>query len=80
MWLQAREGEEQPWRGLSEYFVDIGCHSNLQVAMYAMDALRQVRTAVRCFLCSVRGTVLLHDLTTWSRRNTPALHVPQAHQ
>jgi hypothetical protein len=30
------------WRGLSEYFVDIGCHENLQVAMYAMDALRQV--------------------------------------
>ena len=43
--VQAREGEEQAWRGLSEYFVDIGCHSNLQVAMYAMDALRQVRTS-----------------------------------
>lgn len=39
------------WRGLSEYFVDIGCHENLQVAMYAMDALRQVRrptTGARC--------------------------------
>jgi hypothetical protein len=30
------------WQGLSAYFVDIGCHENLQVAMYAMDALRQV--------------------------------------
>lgn len=30
------------WQGLSAYFVDIGCHGNLQVAMYAMDALRQV--------------------------------------
>lgn len=32
------------WGGLSEYFVDTGCHDNLQVSMYAMDALRQVRT------------------------------------
>lgn len=36
--LQHNDG----WHGLSEYFVDIGCHENLQVAMYAMDALRQV--------------------------------------
>lgn len=36
--------EEQAWRGLSEYFVDIGCHATLQVAMYAMDALRQARS------------------------------------
>lgn len=36
-----RDGEAE-WHGLSEYFVDTGCHDNLQVAMYAMDALRQI--------------------------------------
>jgi brefeldin A-inhibited guanine nucleotide-exchange protein len=40
------------WQGLSSYFVDIGCHGNLQVAMYAMDALRQVP-------CSILHTLLL---------------------
>jgi hypothetical protein len=40
--IQAPVGDQKPWRGLSEYFVDIGCHANLQVAMFAMDALRQV--------------------------------------
>ena len=40
----AADPQPQPgvWQGLSAYFVDIGCHGNLQVAMYAMDALRQV--------------------------------------
>ena len=41
--MPAAEGAVREWRGLSEYFVDIGCHGTLQVAMYAMDALRQAR-------------------------------------
>lgn len=47
LWKGRSEAAQHPdgWRGLSEYFVDIGCHENLQVAMYAMDALRQVRRA-----------------------------------
>jgi brefeldin A-inhibited guanine nucleotide-exchange protein len=45
--LQSARLDQRPWLGLSEYFVDIGCHENLQVAMFAMDALRQV-----CLLCS----------------------------
>lgn len=43
------------WRGLSEYFVDIGCHENLQVAMYAMDALRQVPPPDMPAACCVLG-------------------------
>ncbi|MEW5298187.1 MAG: hypothetical protein WDW36_001338 [Sanguina aurantia] len=30
------------WGVLSEYFITVGCHANLQVAMYAVDALRQL--------------------------------------
>ena len=47
LWKGSQDaGDPQPqtavWQGLSAYFVEIGCHGNLQVAMYAMDALRQV--------------------------------------
>jgi len=31
------------WAVLSQYFSAVGCHSNLAVAMYAVDSLRQVR-------------------------------------
>ena len=27
---------------LSEYFIKVGCHANLAVAMYAVDSLRQL--------------------------------------
>jgi len=27
---------------LSQYFIAVGCHSNLSVAMYAVDSLRQL--------------------------------------
>ncbi|KAG2437305.1 hypothetical protein HXX76_005962 [Chlamydomonas incerta] len=30
------------WAVLSEYFIAVGCHSNLPLAMYAVDALRQL--------------------------------------
>ena len=30
------------WGVLAEYFVSVGCHENLQVAMYAIDSLRQL--------------------------------------
>eukprot|EP00198_Chlamydomonas_reinhardtii_P005607 XP_001694943.1 SEC7/BIG-like ARF-guanine nucleotide exchange factor [Chlamydomonas reinhardtii] len=30
------------WAVLSEYFITVGCHSNLPLAMYAVDALRQL--------------------------------------
>ncbi|KAI8465270.1 MAG: hypothetical protein J3K34DRAFT_525495 [Monoraphidium minutum] len=30
------------WAVLSEYFIAVGCHSNLAVAMYAVDSLRQL--------------------------------------
>jgi hypothetical protein len=30
------------WAVLSQYFSAVGCHSNLAVAMYAVDSLRQV--------------------------------------
>ena len=29
---------------LSDFFVEVGCHKNLQVAMYAVDSLRQLAT------------------------------------
>ena len=29
---------------LSDFFVEVGCHRNLQVAMYAVDSLRQLAT------------------------------------
>lgn len=30
------------WAVLSEYFIAVGCHPNLSVAMYAVDSLRQL--------------------------------------
>jgi Sec7-like guanine-nucleotide exchange factor len=30
------------WAVLSEYFIAVGCHPNLAVAMYAVDSLRQL--------------------------------------
>ncbi|GIM16144.1 hypothetical protein Vretimale_18795 [Volvox reticuliferus] len=30
------------WAVLSEYFIAVGCHANLSLAMYAVDALRQL--------------------------------------
>ena len=30
------------WSILSEYFITVGCHGNLAVAMYAVDSLRQL--------------------------------------
>eukprot|EP00775_Hariotina_reticulata_P008270 gene8270-8458_t len=30
------------WAVLSQYFIAVGCHSNLAVAMYAVDSLRQL--------------------------------------
>ena len=30
------------WAVLSDFFVEVGCHRNLQVAMYAVDSLRQL--------------------------------------
>ena len=30
------------WSILSDYFISVGCHPNLSVAMYAVDALRQL--------------------------------------
>lgn len=30
------------WAVLSEYFIAVGCHANLAVAMYAVDSLRQL--------------------------------------
>jgi brefeldin A-inhibited guanine nucleotide-exchange protein len=30
------------WMVLSQYFIAVGCHSNLAVAMYAVDSLRQL--------------------------------------
>lgn len=30
------------WAVLSEYFITVGCHANLAVAMYAVDSLRQL--------------------------------------
>ena len=32
------------WAVLSDFFVEVGCHRNLQVAMYAVDSLRQLAT------------------------------------
>ena len=32
------------WAVLSDFFVEVGCHKNLQVAMYAVDSLRQLAT------------------------------------
>ena len=29
---------------LSDFFVEVGCHKNLQVAMYSVDSLRQLAT------------------------------------
>ncbi len=30
------------WAVLADYFITVGCHSNLSVAMYAVDSLRQL--------------------------------------
>ena len=30
------------WAVLSDFFVEVGCHANLQVAMYGIDSLRQL--------------------------------------
>lgn len=30
------------WSLLADFFIDVGCHKNLQVAMYAVDSLRQL--------------------------------------
>ena len=30
------------WAVLSDFFVEVGCHRNLAVAMYAVDSLRQL--------------------------------------
>lgn len=30
------------WNVLSDYFIQVGCHANLSVAMYAVDSLRQL--------------------------------------
>ena len=30
------------WAVLSDFFVEVGCHSNLQVAMYGIDRMRQL--------------------------------------
>jgi brefeldin A-inhibited guanine nucleotide-exchange protein len=30
------------WKILSDFFVDAGCHENLNVSMYAIDSLRQL--------------------------------------
>ena len=30
------------WSVLSDFFVEAGCHPNLQVAMYVVDSLRQL--------------------------------------
>eukprot|EP00798_Chlamydomonas_sp_ICE-L_P027640 gene27640-7278_t len=30
------------WAVLADYFIEVGCHSNLSVAMYAVDSLRQL--------------------------------------
>lgn len=39
------------WAVLSQYFSAVGCHSNLAVAMYAVDSLRQVRERERECVC-----------------------------
>lgn len=36
------------WAVLSQYFSAVGCHSNLAVAMYAVDSLRQVSAYKAC--------------------------------
>lgn len=30
------------WAVLSDFFVEVGCHANLQVAMYGIDSMRQL--------------------------------------
>lgn len=30
------------WAVLSDFFIQVGCHKNLQVAMFAVDSLRQL--------------------------------------
>ncbi len=30
------------WAVLSDFFVEVGCHPNLQVAMYGIDSMRQL--------------------------------------
>lgn len=30
------------WAVLADFFIDVGCHTNLSVAMYAVDSLRQL--------------------------------------
>lgn len=30
------------WSLLADFFIEVGCHKNLQVAMYAVDSLRQL--------------------------------------
>ena len=30
------------WTVLSDFFVEVGCHPNLQVAMYGIDSMRQL--------------------------------------
>jgi Sec7-like guanine-nucleotide exchange factor len=38
------------WAVLSQYFAAVGCHTNLAVAMYAVDSLRQVCVCVCWFV------------------------------
>lgn len=30
------------WAVLADFFIEVGCHPNLSVAMYAVDSLRQL--------------------------------------
>jgi brefeldin A-inhibited guanine nucleotide-exchange protein len=30
------------WSVLADFFIEVGCHANLSVAMYAVDSLRQL--------------------------------------
>jgi len=30
------------WAVLADFFIEVGCHANLSVAMYAVDSLRQL--------------------------------------
>jgi hypothetical protein len=30
------------WSVLADFFIEVGCHANLAVAMYAVDSLRQL--------------------------------------
>jgi brefeldin A-inhibited guanine nucleotide-exchange protein len=30
------------WAVLADFFIEVGCHANLAVAMYAVDSLRQL--------------------------------------